>query len=296
MGQRCSTLTLLAWTALCEHKATTQNVTKDRAEVGGSQRKRLSMIVRDGIRVFSMSAFARTICSYFLSQSEQTHVGIKRGTRRGTRELIVAKNRRMLGHTMGATPWPPAVQRLGDVFVGSLILVAPLWIGWQLHDGGGGGGELPSWVGDVGPAAHQWWDQWATMVRGNSVASSHHHCCCSHAVLHSMCLLRCSRGAREQTYVRGGVSIELLAMVPWWLSTVLLDSTPLHVPPPPSPPSCMSACVPRPSMHTHPSYSCSAHCPTCGCMFNGTVTSPCTRWPQCIAARASPWLTVLLIR
>jgi hypothetical protein len=123
------------------------------------------------------------------------------------------QNRRSLGHTMGATPWPPAVQRLGDVFVGSLILVAPLWIGWQLHDGGGGGGELPSWVGDVGPAAHQWWDQWTTMVRGGSIASSHHHCCCSHAVLHSMCLLRCGRGVREQPYVRGGVSIELLAVV-----------------------------------------------------------------------------------
>jgi hypothetical protein len=118
-----------------------------------------SMIFRDGIRVFSMSSFARTIFSH--SPNRLTWESRER------HKIIVAKNRRPLGHTMGATPWPPAVQRLGDVFVGSLILVAPLWIGWQLHDGGGGGGELPSWVGDVGPAAHQWWDQWTTMVRGN---------------------------------------------------------------------------------------------------------------------------------
>jgi hypothetical protein len=187
---------------------------------------------------------------------------------------------------MGATPWPPAVQRLGDVFVGSLILVAPLWIGWQLHDGGGGGGEFPSWVGDVGPAAHQWWDQWTTMVRGNSITPPHHHCCCSHAVLHSTCLLICSRGIREQPYVRGGVSIELLAVVGGHRRSSSACA----------PPSLTSSpCVPRSSVHTHPYYSCSATWSTCGCMFNGTVTSPCTRWPQCIAVRVSAWLTVLLI-
>lgn len=62
---------------------------------------------------------------------------------------------------MGTAPWPPGVQRLGDMFVGFLVLFAPLWIGWQLHTSGG---EVPTWVADVGPMAQEWWAEWMTVV------------------------------------------------------------------------------------------------------------------------------------